>query len=62
MEMLMSREMSQARREKKKTSVLNVMNSDTQGYNDKGNRAGRSEGKSRGLLVNRLQAAQLHAS
>jgi len=40
-----------------KNSVLNVMNLDAQGWNDKGNEAGGSEGKGRGLLVNRLQSA-----
>lgn len=35
------------------------MNLDAQGRNDNGNNADRSEGKSRGLLANRLQAAQL---
>lgn len=57
METLINREMGQADREKMKNFVLKVMNVDVQGWNDKGNEAGGSERKSRGLLVNRLWSA-----
>lgn len=57
MEMLINQEMSQADREMMKNFVLNVMNLDAQGWNDQENKKGGSEGKSRGLLVNRLQSA-----